>query len=213
MPDPLKRTHSVRVGKNGLVKTRRWVPMAAGAAAFLLTLFVGGIVGTDWLARNIEMDRLVIAIEQSEAAMGVVQDRVGVVFDQLDGDPTLEDAPTDGETAAAVGELAAIAVDGEAAISAAGREIAALNILPWHSDIEAAREAYLLHNFAWQAYMQSAIEDPLAFTVEQKLVNDTFIDAEEPLLNAVPVPELFDLLARVQKIFDEGAPQVDGDVI
>lgn len=197
----------------GSMKSRRWFPVIAGALAFVLTLIVGGFVGTDWLARNIEMDRLVIAIEQSEAAMGVVQERVGVIFDQLGEEDGLEAAPSDAETAAAIAELAAIAVDGEAAIGAAGREIASLNILPWHTDIQEAREAYLLHNYAWQAYMQSAIEDPVAFTIEQELVNQTFMDAEAPLINAVPVPGLFDLDARVAQIFDEGAPQVSGDVI
>ena len=205
------------------MKSRTWIPYVAGAAAFLITLIAGGLVGTNWLASNIEMDRLIIAIEKSEAAMGTVQDRVEVIFDDLDGEipgdgPQTEETepgnpPTDAETAAAVAELAAIAVDGQAAISEAAREIASLNILPWHTEIIEAREAYLLHNYAWQAYMQSAQEDPVAFATPQPLVNQTFMDAEEPLVRAVPEPPLFDLPARVQAIFEEGAPETTGDVI
>ncbi len=198
------------------MKRNSWIPLVAGALAFLLTLGIGGAVGTDWLARNIEMDRLVSAIEASEATMGVVQDRVAVVFEELDsadlqGEPT--DAQTDAQTEAAVAELAAIAVDGADSIGAAGREIADVNVLPWHTDIQTAKEAYLLHNYAWQAYMQAAIEDPVAFTVDQPLVNQSFIDSQEPLEVAVPIPSLFDLELRVESIFVEGAPQVQGEIV
>ena len=192
---------------------RRWIPYVAGVVTFLLTLVVGGVAGTNWWASNIEMDRLVVAIEESEAAMADVLQRVDIVFDKIDGEvpPTGEDL--DAETIAAVAELANIAVDGEAAISEAGRNIANLVILPWHTAILEAREAYLLHNYAWQAYMQSAQEDPVAFTVTQPLVNQTFTDAQEPLEQAIPDPALFDLLKRVQQIFVEGLPESNCEVI
>jgi hypothetical protein len=198
------------------VKRNSWTSLVAGAVAFLLTLGIGGAVGTDWLARNVEMDRLVSAIEVSEAAMGVVQDRVVVVLEELDaadlqGTPT--DAQTDAQTKAAVAELAAIAVDGADSIGAAGRAIAAVNILPWHTKIKAAKETYLLHNYAWQAYMQAAIEDPVAFTVDQPLVNQSFLDSQQPLEDAIPELSLFDLEPRVESIFVEGAPQAPGEII
>jgi hypothetical protein len=201
------------MGDNVAMKPRTWVPYVTGAVAFMLTLVVGGLVGTNWWASNIEMDRLVSAIEESESSMGEVLSRVDVIFDQIDGEIPANGQELDAQTIAAVAELATIAVDGEAAIAAAGREIASLNILPWHTDILAAREAYLVHNYAWQAYMQSAQEDPVAFTVEQPLVNQSFIDAEEPLERAIPNPPLFELPERVQMIFDEGMPQSNGDVI
>ena len=201
------------MGDNGEMTARRWIPYVAGVVTFLLTLVVGGVAGTNWWASNIEMDRLVVAIEESEAAMADVLQRVDIVFEKIDGEvpPTGEDL--DAETMAAVAELASIAVDGEAAISEAGRNIANLVILPWHTAILEAREAYLLHNYAWQAYMQSAQEDPVAFTVTQPLVNQTFTDAQEPLEQAIPDPALFDLLKRVQQIFVEGLPESNGEVI
>lgn len=201
------------VGDNVGMKSRNWIPYVAGAVAFMLTLVVGGVVGTNWWASNIEMDRLVAAIEESEAAMSEVLVRVDVIFDQLDGEVPANGEEPDAATIAAVAELATIAVDGELAIGAAGREIARLNILPWHTAILEAREAYLLHNYAWQAYMQSAQQDPVAFTVTQPLVNQSFIDAQEPLERAIPEPPLFDLPERVKLIFDEGLPESDGDVI
>ena len=197
------------IGENAVVKRNSWIPLVAGAVAFLLTLGIGGAVGTDWLARNIEMDRLVSAIEASEASMGTVQGRIAEVFDQLDVDD-LEGTTADAQSEAATAELARIAVDGADSIGAAGREIAAVNILPWHTKIKAAQEAYLLHNYAWQAYMQSAAEDPVALTVDQPLVNQSFEDAQEPLESVVPVVALFDLEARVANIFIEGAPQSNG---
>lgn len=194
------------------MKRNFWIPLVAGAVAFLLTLGIGGAAGTDWLTRNIEMDQLVSAIEASEATMGVVQDRVAVVFEELDS-ADLQGAPTDAQTQAAVAELAGIAVDGADSIGAAGREIAAVNVLPWHTEIKAAKEAYLLHNYAWQAYMQSAIEDPVAFTVNQPLIDSSFMDAQQPLEDAVPELTLFDLQYRVENIYVEGAPQSNGEII
>jgi hypothetical protein len=169
-------------------------------------------MGTDWLARNVEMDQLVSAIEASEATMGVVQDRVAVVYDELDS-ADLQGAPTDAQTQAAVAELAGIAVDGADSIGAAGRVIEAVNILPWHTEIKAAKEAYLLHNYAWQAYMQAAIEDPVAFTVDQPLIDSSFMDAQQPLEDAVPELTLFDLQYRVENIYVEGAPQSNGEIV
>ena len=198
------------------MKRNSWIPLVAGAVAFLLTLGIGGAVGTDWLARNIEMDRLVSAIEASEVTMGVVQERVAVVLEELDAaelQGTQTDAQTDAQTEAAVAELAAIAVDGADSIGAAGRAVAAVSVLPWHTEIQTAKEAYLLHNYAWQAYMQAAIEDPVAFTVDQPLVNQSFIDSQEPLEDAIPEPSLFDLEPRVENIFVEGAPQVLGEIV
>jgi hypothetical protein len=194
------------------VKRNFWIPLVAGAIAFLLTLGIGGAAGTDWLTRNIEMDQLVSAIEASEATMGVVQDRVAVVFEELDS-ADLQGAPTDAQTQAAVAELAGIAVDGADSIGAAGREIAAVNVLPWHTEIKAAKEAYLLHNYAWQAYMQSAIEDPVAFTVNQPLIDSSFMDSQQPLEDAVPELSLYDLQFRVENIFVEGAPQSRSDIV
>ncbi len=194
------------------VKRNSWIPLVAGALAFVLTLGIGGAVGTDWLARNIEMDRLVTAIEASEATMGEVQNQVATVFDQIDA-TDLEGTPTDTQTAAAVAELASIAVDGADSIGAAGRAIAAVNVLPWHTKIKAAQEAYLLHNYAWQAYMLSAAEDPIALTVNQPLVNQSFEDAQQPLESVVPELALFNLQTRVDNIFIEGAPQSSGEVI
>lgn len=194
------------------MKRNSWIPLVAGAVAFLLTLGIGGAAGTDWLARNIEMDRLVTAIEASEATMGVVQERVAVVLKELDA-ADLQGAPTDAQTKEAVAELAGIAVDGADSIGAAGRAIAAINVLPWHTKIKSAKEAYLLHNYAWQAYMQSAIEDPVAFTVDQPLVNQSFMDSQKPLEDAIPNLSFFNLEPRVENIFLEGAPQASGEII
>jgi hypothetical protein len=200
------------MGDTWTVKRNSWIPLVSGAAAFLLTLTVGAAAATDWLTRNIEMNRLMIAIEQSENAMKQVQDRVSIVFDELDG--VLPNSPEqDARTAAAVAELAAIAVDGEAAIGDAGRAVERVNILPWHTSIKAAQDAYLLHNYAWQGYMLSAQEDPVAFTAPQPLVNQTFEDSQDPLENAVPNPALYDLNVRVQDLYVEDSTSLGGPVI
>ena len=158
------------------------------------------------------MERLARAIGAYEARMGTLEGRIAEVFDQLDVDD-LEGTTADAQSEAAAAELARIAVDGADSIGAAGREIAAVNILPWHTKIKAAQEAYLLHNYAWQAYMQSAAEDPVALTVDQPLVNQTFQDAQEPLEDAISIVGLLDVEARVANIFIDGAPQSSGEII
>ncbi|MBT4949353.1 MAG: hypothetical protein HON35_06140, partial [Actinobacteria bacterium] len=89
------------------MKRNTWIPLVAGAVAFLITLGIGGAVGTDWLTRNIEMDRLVTAIVESEASMGVVQERTAAVFDQLEA-KGLEGTLADAQSEAATAELARI---------------------------------------------------------------------------------------------------------
>ena len=61
--------------------------------------------------------------------------------------------------------------------------------------------------------MQAAAEDPVAFTVDQPLVNRTFQDAQEPLEDAISIDCLFDVEARVANIFIDGAPQSSGEII
>ncbi len=171
---------------------RRWVPWLAGALAFVLTLAVGGILAADWVWRGVEMRALLDRVEASEAVMGELQDSVTAAF---------EDHGSGDDQAELDGELRDLATQAVADIAAAGDEVAALPIAIWHADIERARDAYLLHNEAWQEYMTRASESSSEFLAPQPLVNQTFFDAEQPFYNAVPLPDVFGLLDRVALIF------------
>jgi len=171
---------------------RRWVPWLAGALAYVLTLAVGGILAADWVWRGVEMRALLDRVEASEAVMGELQDSVTLAFDSHgSGDDQVK----------LDGELRDLATQAVTDIAAAGDEVAALPIALWHTDIERARDAYLLHNEAWQEYMARASESSSEFLAPQPLVNQTFFDAEQPFYNAVPLPDVFGLVDRVALIF------------
>ena len=189
----------MEIGDDGQVSNRRakpWIPWAAGALAFFITLIVGGLVVADWGLRTAEMNTIITRIEASEEAMGQAAEEVDAAFaghSQADATPA--------ERATLDGELRAIAAEGRDAIKAAAAPIAAVPVLPWHGAIERAREAYLIHNLAWQEYLDAAAKDPAEFLRPQPLVDSTFLDAEQPIIAAVPLPDVLDLLSRISSIY------------
>ena len=183
-------------------RTPGWVPILLGGLAFAVVLTSLGVAAVDWFTRNAEMNRLVTAIEASEAEMGWTQDHIGLVFEENEGEGEL----TDEQRAEVDAALTAIAAEGRERIAAAGADVAQVQVLPWHTEILRAQTAYVRHNEAWQEYMWLAEQDPSQLTAEQPEVNDTFVAAEAPLTNAVPEPALYDLRQRVIDIFVEGMP-------
>lgn len=179
-------------------EVRPAVLWAVGLVA--LALFcLASIVGIAELAtRSVEVDRLLTAVEASEAAMVTTQERVSRAFEELPAQPSQSDV------AALRGELSQIAADGEASIAAAGEQVAGLTVLPWHFAIRDAREAYLAHNAAWVDYLGAASANPEEFLQPQPEVNDTFREARLPLLAAVPLLDLRGGVERIAVIYDDG---------
>ncbi len=177
---------------------RPWVPWAAGAVAFTLTILAGMVVLADAVWRNVEMENFLERVEASELAMQDLQEATAAAF---------EDHGGEGQQRKLDAELRGLAADAEQDIAAAGADVSDLPIAIWHADIERARQAYLEHNNAWQEYMARASESASEFLAPQPLVNQTFFDAEEPFYRAVPVPDLFGLSDQVALIFAEGQEQ------
>jgi hypothetical protein len=176
-----------------------------GLLAFLVVLTAGLALTVDWGVRNAEMRRLVTAVEASEAAMGETQAAAADAFDAFDASDGGEDAKLELDST-----LSAVADEGRRQIEAAAGPVAGVRILPWHGELEEARDAYLAHNRAWQDYLERAIDDPSEFDKEQVEVNETFLDAEPLMRDAVPEPALFDLDVRVATIF--APPVSEGDL-
>lgn len=172
---------------------RRWVPLAAGVLAFALTLLAGGALVADWAWRTAQMNELLDRVEASEAVMGELQDGVAEAFEEYGGGNDNQKLDS---------ELRDLAAEAEVEIAAAGAAVAELPIAVWHGDIERARDAYLLHNKAWVDYMTRASEDSAEFLRPQEAVNQTFFDAQAPFVEAVPEPDVEDLLQRVIVIFE-----------
>lgn len=182
--------------------TRRWIPPLVGVLTFIVVAVAGGVVVTDWQIRGAEMRALTEAVEASEAAMISTQDGVQAVFDDYEGRQQLSP-----EDVARIDErLTRVAQEGLVGVTQAGVLVSAVPVLPWHSQIDEARQAYLAHNRAWQAYLSAAAADPAQFASPQPEVTRTFEEAEGPLRSAVPQPDVWQLSARVDAIYAE-----DGD--
>lgn len=187
----------------GPARTPTWVAPLVGLLAFLLVLVVGGLVTADWMVRNNEMRNLVTAIEGSEQQMVRAQDQVSDAFRPFE----VGGALTPEETALLTRQLADIAADAEQRIGQAGRQVEAVSVLPWHTGIRDAKDAYLVHNGAWVDYMARAAQDPVEFVNPQPFVNESFLAAQPRIEGAVPVPALYDLRQRVAQIFIDGIPE------
>jgi len=183
------------------------VPVLIGALAFLVAFVGFGLAAGDWASRNAEMNSLVTRIEASESAMQQTQDELAAIFAEYEGSP----AVTTEEKAKFADKLKAAAAAGEQRVTAAGDGVLGVVVLPWHGNIAAGKEAYVVHNLAWQGYLGAAAKNPDVILEEQPLINDTFMAAEPVLKKAVPEPPLFDVKVRVDDIFVEGqAPAEEG---
>ena len=173
---------------------RRWLPIVAGAVAFLLTLIAGLGLIADWAMRTSEMRSLLAGIYESESVMEAFQDASITAVEEHRTDDA-QDRSKLGD------ELTSLAEVAREELAQEGVAIAAQSILPWHASILEARDAYLAHNQAWQEYTARVIEDPAELLRDQPLVNSTFEDAQEPLLDAIPQPDLLELELDVWVIY------------
>lgn len=176
-----------------------WFIWAIGIVVLVVLTVVAVGVAIDYSARVAEADRLLTAIEGSEAAMSQTQDKVVAALTPLaSGDMTAADRDK------LRAELSQIAAEGQQSISAAGQQVQDVSILPWHSNIKAAQAAYLAHNGAWVHYMAAATTNPDEFVKAQEEVNATFAAAHQPLERAIVHWDFMHLLDRVIAIYDEG---------
>ncbi|MEK9665427.1 MAG: hypothetical protein VW082_12515 [Candidatus Nanopelagicales bacterium] len=172
----------------------------------LIVLTVASLaVISDLTARTVEDEMLISAIEKSESAMKATQDEFAAVLDKYDTQDL-----SDADRAELLDRLGEVASDGQFAIAEAGLQVADVPILPWHDKIRAAQDAYLEHNRAWVNYLGAAAEDPAEWFQPQPDVNNTFAAAKAPLVAAIPLLDVTELLPRVRAIFDDGGESDGG---
>jgi hypothetical protein len=182
----------------------RTTPLLVGGLLAAIGVLLLGWLVVDWGLRNAEMRALVTAIEGSEQAMSDTQVAVRAAFEPYAGQENLGDDDQE----ALRDELSQAAATGEAGVAAGGQAVAAIRILPWHGSLQAARDAYLAHNAAWQSYLSSAADDPTAFVQPQDAVNSTWATVQSTLPEALPAPALFGLADRVAAMVTD---EEDGD--
>lgn len=182
-------------------------PVPTGAVwavglAFLAVFCLASLLGLVELAtRNAEAARLLTAVEASEAAMVVTQERVSEAFQGVPEQPSQADVEALRE------ELSGIAAEGQAAIAQAGIGVTEVSVLPWHAATQDAKAAYLAHNQAWVDYLGAATQDPEEFLRPQPEVNETFAAARLPLFAAVPLLDLVNGADRIIVIYDDGGDE------
>ena len=195
---------SQEVLETGQESRRRAMPAgivwAIGIAALVVITAANLFVAAELALRSAESFTLVTAVEQSEAAMKATQ----VEFDEVLASYDTENL-TDEEREQLRAELSDVAERGGAAIAAAGAGVAEVEFMPWHSQVQAAQEAYLAHNQAWVDYMAAAAGDPAEWFRPQAAVNDTFAEAKDPLVAAVPLFDPLSTLERIELIYFTGS--------
>jgi hypothetical protein len=176
-----------------------------GIVLMILALLAVAVLMGDWLARNVEMDRLVSGIEESEAAMITAIDDVRAALDE---DPLADrQAPETGDA------LVEIATDAGNAVAAAAADIGAVVIQPWHEDIVLARDDYLAHNQAWQDFLAAASQDPQEWFTDYEPINITWDAVGPTLRDGVPTPALWNLAERVELVLDDGEDTEEGPTL
>ena len=182
-----------------------WLVWTIGAVALVVITVANLAVAAELTVRSIGADGLVRAVEQSETAMKTTQADFDAVISEYD-----TESLTDEERERLRAELSGVAERGEASIALAGDQVGLVVILPWHSELLAAQEAYLAHNRAWVNYMAAAAEDPAEWFRPQPDVNTTFADAKLPLVQAVPLFDPLGTLARIELIYVTGSGDSGG---
>ena len=208
MRDTVAVAEDVRVTQEvleaGPQAPRRGIPAAAvwalGIGALVILTVANVLAITDFAARTIEADALITAVERSEASMMATQEEFATVMATVD-----RESLTDQEREALRTELTELAQESQESIGLAGIGVADVSVLPWHTSITNARDVYLEHNSAWVDYMAAAAADPAEWFRPQAAVNDTFADARVPLIEAVPLVDVLQTLARIEFIYVSGS--------
>ena len=177
-----------------------WGAWTIGIVALALMTIANLAVAAELALRSVEADNLVAAVEQSETAMKTTQAEFDEVLSAYDTENL-----TDAEREQLRAELSDVAERGGTAIADAGGFVAGIQILPWHTQVLDAQEAYLAHNQAWVDYMAAAAEDPAEWFRPQPEVNDTFAQAKDPLVEAVPLFDPLGTLSRIELIYVTGS--------
>lgn len=190
-------------GRKGMPAALIWV---VGVVALVVLTAASLAVIADFTVRTVEAEQLITRVEASELAMQTAQ----ADFDSVLADYDVE-TMTEAEREKLLERLGEVAARGEASIAYAGEQVAVVPIVPWHTNILRAQEAYLAHNAAWVDYLAAASAEPTEWFRPQPAVNDTFAAAKEPLIMAIPRWDVLDLLARVALIYsDGGGESADG---
>ena len=185
-----------RRGRGGRTPTVVWV------SVLLMVGLLGAFIVADWAARVWEMKSLLTAVEGSEAEM--VAANAGIVSIVGDADPEAAEPGL-----ASVGqELQVHARTSRDRVAAAALPVAEAAILPWHSDIAEARDAYLGHNAAWVDHLDRGSRSFGALFDTDEAIASTWRDFGQAVRRAVPRPDPAGIETRLSQIVGDDGPEI-----
>lgn len=178
-----------------------WPAIWGAVAAVVIVL---GLLAGDWAIRTYEMSVLLNRIEASESVMISTQEQMGAL--------RVPDDPSQAERDRAKQMLESIAAEGREAVASAGREVAGVSFLPWHSSLIEAQDGYLAHNQAWVDYLERGSKDVTVLLSDDSAIESTWTASEKQVRAAMPSPSWAPLTDRVERIFtDEPVDDGGGD--
>jgi hypothetical protein len=179
-------------------------PWVLGASLVAAVILVANLVVADWISRTGEVAQLVRDIKVSESVMTKATDGMSAAIEAAGESPTPEAQQK------LLDDLRKISVDSSAELRLAGAKVISLRLFPWQRAVWNAREAYVSHNAAWQAFFDDGAEDPQSLFTEHPDIESTWLTVVETLPLAVPRPDPYDLAERVNAIVVEGSESDSG---
>lgn len=148
-------------------------------------------------ARNFELNKMVIQIQNSETQMLTFKEDAGVWYKRF----------ADGDYEAGNSERAIAKLAGENApfIAAYGAQVDSVYVLPWHTSIIRAKKDYLAHNDAWVSALNAdtVIDNKFGDRQLSQEISNTFEIVRFSLPNSVPMLDLYSLESKVRILIED----------
>lgn len=167
---------------------------------FLLVLSII-LIGADMAAKNFEFHRLLSGIEKSESAMVDFLDEMDILLEQWDRRVAGE-SPTPREARTMFREYLTLARTTAETLGTHREEIDEVRWFLWHRDIGTTQNHYVDHIDAWIEDLRTTNMDSLGD--ESSEIHATWCNLVDPLRDAVPIVDVFELHDRVGKVIEEG---------
>lgn len=159
--------------------------VVVGLAVVLTAVGLG--VG-DWYRRNVEMNRLLEAVQGSENGLISGGDMIGDLLEEFAG---VAPGPVQRKQVEEIlSRLGDAASDAAADVLDSQDRVRSVSVLSWHRMISRAKARYLEHAEAWEDFLKDTARDPAKGVERRPEIDGTFRVAARALRAAVPDPHL-----------------------
>ena len=160
-------------------------------------MLVGAALVGDWYAQNREMDRLLRGIEAAENTINRFNPTTQAIFSEYLGRGPIPQEERDTLFA----RIEQAAADSQAAVTARVERVGQIRFLPWHRDLDRARDRYVHHAGIWLAYLRGVARDAEPnYPKRSPQILATYLDALDELRRAAPARPRQDFEARIKAL-------------